>query len=84
MSPQELSLLRLHVVADADPGALVRVLERFQNVNVVPRRVNAELDTTGVFHIQVDIVDLPEATVSLIAAKLVQVPCILNAYWHHA
>jgi hypothetical protein len=36
------------------PGALARVLERFQNLNVLPRRVIAELATTGVFHIEVD------------------------------
>jgi hypothetical protein len=54
MSCEEFSLWRLRVVADADPGALARVLERFQNLNVLPRRVIADLATTGVFHIEVD------------------------------
>ena len=31
------ALLRLRVTAEADLGALSRVLERFQNLNVVPR-----------------------------------------------
>ena len=42
MSAQQFSLLRLRVVADADPGALGRVLEPFQNLNTLPRRVVAE------------------------------------------
>jgi len=84
MSSQESSLLRLRVVADADPGVLARVLERFQNLNVLPRRVVAELGTTGTFHIQVDIASLSENTLTLIAAKLGQVPAITNAYWHRA
>ena len=36
---QSAALLRLRVTAEADLGALSRVLERFQNLNVVPRRV---------------------------------------------
>ena len=82
MSSQECSLLRLRVVADADPGVLARVLESFQNLNVLPRRVIAELGTTGMFHVQVDIAGLSEDTLTLVAAKLGQVPSIVSAYWH--
>lgn len=82
MSSAEFSLLRLHVVVEADPCALVRVLERFQNLNVLPRRVIAEMSTNGTVHIEVDISDLPEATLTLIAEKLKQHPCVENAYWH--
>jgi hypothetical protein len=82
MCCDELSLLRLRVVADADPGALARVLERFQNLNVLPRSVTAELCTTGAFHVQVDIAGVAESTLTSIAAKLGQTPCIQNAYWH--
>jgi hypothetical protein len=82
MSSDELSLLRLRVIADADPGVLARVLERFQNLNVLPRRVMAELSTTECFHVQVDIVGVGESTLTLIAAKLREMPCIQNAYWH--
>jgi hypothetical protein len=79
---QELSLLRLRVAADADPGALARVLERFQNLNIVPRRITAELGANGTLHIQVDIFGLTEERLTLIAAKIGQVPSIVNAYWH--
>ena len=57
------------------------VLERFQNLNVLPRRVVAEFGTTSTFHIQVDIAGLSEERLTLIAAKIEQAPCILSAYW---
>ena len=82
MFVQEVPLLRLRVVTDADPGALARVLERFQCLNVVPRRVIGEFGTNGVFHIQVDVFGLTEERLTLIAAKIGQVPSIVSAYWH--
>jgi predicted dienelactone hydrolase len=82
MSSEDWSVFRLRVTAEADPGALARVLERFQNLNIVPRRVVADLATTGALHIQLDVTGLSEDTVSRIAAKLGQVPSVLEAYWH--
>jgi (p)ppGpp synthase/HD superfamily hydrolase len=81
---ESVSLLHLRIVAEADPGALQRVLERFQNLNVLPRRVIAELSSTGVLHIQVDIVGISDEHLSRIAAKISQAPSILNAFWHRA
>ena len=72
----------LRVSADADPGALPRVLGCFQSVNVVPRRVVAELGTTGTLHIRIDVTGLTEGHLSRIAARIGQVPCVGNAYWH--
>ncbi len=74
--------LCLRVSADADPGALPRVLACFQTLNVVPRRVVAELGTTGMLYIRIDVSGLTEGHLSLIAAKIGQVPCVGNAYWH--
>jgi hypothetical protein len=74
--------LCLRVNADADPGALARVLTSFQTLNVVPRRVVAELGTTGTLYIRIDVTGLTERHLSLIAAKVGQVPCVGNAYWH--
>ena len=79
MSSQKLSRLCLRVVADADPGAPARVLERFQILNVVPQRVIAEFGETGMMHIQIDVGELTESTLTLIAANLGQVLSILNA-----
>ena len=84
MASQETALLRLRVVAEADPGALARVLERFQNLNVLPRRVIAEFGSTGAFHIQVDVAGVSEAMLTIITEKVAQVPSVLNAHWHHA
>jgi hypothetical protein len=84
VASQEQALLRLRVVAEADPGALARVLERFQNLNVLPRRVVAEFGSHGAFHIQVDVLGVSEAMLTLITEKIAQVPSVLNAHWHYA
>jgi len=84
MSSQDLTLLRLRVVAEADPGAIARVLERFQNINVLPRRVVVEHGTTGAIHIQVDLTGLSEQTLTLIALKISQVPSVSHVHWHRA
>ncbi|HVY83401.1 MAG TPA: hypothetical protein VG994_20615 [Steroidobacteraceae bacterium] len=84
MSANSLSVLRLKVVAEADSGALMRVLERFQNLGVLPRRVLAEFTTTDSMSIQVDIAGLQEDRMTLIAAKVGQIPCVTQAYWHYA
>jgi hypothetical protein len=73
---------RLRVVADADPGAIARVVERFQNLNIIPRRVSAEFSSNDLLHIEVDVSGVPEEQLALIAGKIRQSPCIVNAYWH--
>jgi hypothetical protein len=82
MCSQELSLWRLRVVADADPGTIARVIERFQNLNVLPRRVIAEFATNDTLHIQVDVCGLPEEQLRLIAAKIGQSLSVTYAHWH--
>jgi len=82
MCSQELSLWRLRVLADADPCVLARVFERFQNLNVLPRRIVAEYGTNDTLHVQIDVVGLAERQLTTIAAKIGQSPGILNAYWH--
>jgi hypothetical protein len=83
MYPDEsFSLLRLRVVADADPVAIGAVVKRFQNLNVVPRRVSAEFGVDGRLHIEVDVCGVTGEQLSLITSKVNQSPCIHNAYWH--
>ena len=85
MSSQSLTtLLRLRVVTDADPGAVARVLERFQNINVLPRRVVVEHGTNGSVYIQVDVAGISEQMLTLIALKISQVPCVSHVHWHRA
>jgi hypothetical protein len=82
MLTQELSLWRLRVTADADPGVVARVVERFQNLNVLPRRVFAEADSNNRFSIEVDVFGLAAAQMSMVAAKLRQNTSVLNVYWY--
>jgi hypothetical protein len=76
------ALLSLRVVADLDAGALPRILHQFQNLNVIPRRVFAELGSTPKLYIRIDVAGLPEERLSLIAAKVAQLAGVVNAYWH--
>ena len=78
------SLLRLRVVAEADAGVLMRVLERFQNLGVLPRRVIAEFTTTDSVSIQLDVAGMDESRLTIIAAKLGEMPFVTRAYWHYA
>jgi len=74
--------LILRVMAEADPSALVRVLMPFQNLNIVPRCVSAELASTRVLHIRVELPGFAEERLTQIAAKLAEFPYVLRAYWH--
>jgi hypothetical protein len=82
MDSATVSLLRLRVIADADPGAIARVIERFQNLNCVPRRVIAEFGTDDKIHIQVDVCGMTETQLAIIAQKVGQAASIVGAYWH--
>jgi hypothetical protein len=81
-SPLTYSRRRLQVLADADPGAIARVVERFQNLNIIPRRVSAEFSSNDLLHIEVDVCGIPEEQLALIAGKILQATSIVNAYWH--
>ena len=82
MSTPHTQVLHLRVAAEADPGVVARVLERFQNLNLIPRRVVADWGSNDQLHVQVDIAGLSEERLTIIAAKIGQVPSILYAYWH--
>jgi len=73
---------RLQVVADADPGAIARDVERFLNLNVIPRRIIAEFASNDLVHIEVDVRGISAECMALIAGKIEQSPCIVRAHWH--
>lgn len=75
-------LFRLQVVSDADPTAIARVVERFTNLNVVPRRLLAEFGSNDTLHIQVDVFGLSEDQLSLVAAKIGEAPAIISTRFH--
>ena len=83
MSTTTHGYFRLRVTTDADPGSVARILERFQNVNVLPRRVIAEHAGPDQFHVQLDVTGVTEEFLSLVTAKIGQCPAVLNAYWHY-
>ena len=76
------TLLRLRVATEDDPGALARLLGYFQNLNVTPRRIEAQFASTGLMHIQIDVCGMSEARLSLIVAKITQHVPVVNASWH--
>jgi hypothetical protein len=81
--PVPAALSRLYVTAEADPTALARVVERFQNLNVLPRRLVAEFGARGILHIQVDVFGLPEERMTLITNKLDQTTNVVSVHWHY-
>jgi hypothetical protein len=82
MCAESFSRSRLRVVADSDPGVIARVLERFQNLNVLPRRVHVELGSNDLLHIEVDVFGLNADQRKSIATKVTQAVCVITAYWH--
>jgi hypothetical protein len=70
------------VVADADSLAVICVVQRFHNLNVVPRRISAEFGTDDRLHIEVDVIGLTEEQLALVAGKIGEAPSIHQAYWH--
>jgi hypothetical protein len=81
-SHESLSLFRLRVVADPDPNAIGRVIERFQNLNIVPRRISAEFGSNDRLHIEVDVFGLTEEQISLVASKISEAVSIYHAQWY--
>jgi prephenate dehydratase len=68
--------LRLKTIVEADPGALVRLLQLFQIRNLVPRRVRAQRlgDQFIEAEIELDSAEIAPETLRLIAAKLQELP----------
>jgi hypothetical protein len=82
MSASTVSLFRLRVLADSDPGTIARVVERFQNLNILPRRVLAEFGIHETLHIEVDVCGMPEEQIRIIAAKIREATSVVSAHWH--
>jgi hypothetical protein len=81
MSPSDAAALRLKAIVEADPGALIRLLQLFQIRNVTPLHVRSR--RLGVEYIEAEIevdgTELPMATLQLIAAKAQELPVTLAA-----
>jgi hypothetical protein len=81
MSPPDAATLRLKAIVEADPGALIRLLQLFQIRNVSPLHVRAR--RLGCEFIEAEIeLDAAEMTIEilrLIAAKAQELPITLAA-----
>ena len=81
MHPPDAAALRLKAIVEADPGALVRLLQLFQIRNIVPRAVRAR--RLGLEYIEAEIefddAELTADTLRLIAAKAQELPITLAA-----
>jgi hypothetical protein len=81
MSPPDAAALRLKAIVEADPGALIRLLQLFQIRNVTPLRVRARRLGGEFIEAEVEL-DAAEVTIDilrLVAAKAQELPITLAA-----
>jgi hypothetical protein len=73
----------LRVRAEHDPGILLRILERFCNLNIVPDRFSAVSGTGKDIFVEVEVTGVPAMTANLIVAKLGELPSVFDAVLVH-
>ena len=73
--------LRLKAVVEADPGALVRVLQFFQARNLIPRTVASERlgDEYLQIQIELDPAELAGDGFRIVVSKINELPIVLAA-----
>jgi hypothetical protein len=73
--------LRLKAVVEADPGALVRVLQFFQARNLIPRTVASERlgDEYLQIQIELDPAQLADDGFRIVVSKINELPIVLAA-----
>ena len=81
MHVYESAVLRIRVVAEADPGALVRTPQFLQARNLVPRGVTSQRLGNEYLEIgiEIDTADCTIETLSLVIAKLNELPIVVAA-----
>ena len=81
MQVDNAAVLRLRVVAEADPGVLVRTLQFFQARNIVPGRVSAQRMGAEFLEIaiEVDATECSKETFRMVVSKLQELPIIIAA-----
>jgi hypothetical protein len=78
------SELTLDVISDPEPGALLRVLQQFANLNLLPTYFTAEACDDGTLSMRLEVTDCAPQVLERISAKLGQMPCIRESSWHYA
>jgi hypothetical protein len=81
LKPSDAAVLRLKAIVEADPGALIRLLQLFQTRNIVPSAVRAR--RLGLEYIEAEIEfaggELTAETLRLVTAKAQELPITLAA-----
>lgn len=81
MSPPDAAALRLKAIVEADPGALIRLLQLFQVRNVTPLRVHARRLGCEFVEAEIELnpAEITIDTLRLVAAKAQELPITLAA-----
>ena len=74
MRANEAAVMRLRAMVEAEPSALVRVLQQLQARNLVPLRVCASRLGSDLMEIEVELSGLASCTLQSLAAKIGQMP----------
>ena len=79
MQSNTAAVARLKAVVEADPGALVRVLQFFQARNVIPTRVDARRMGAEFLEIEVelDVGELPADSLRIVVSKINELPIVI-------
>lgn len=72
---------RVKILAEADPGALARILQPFQILNVVPISFHAQRVGATYLEVTLELApnEVPSETARLVVAKLAQLPAVMAA-----
>jgi hypothetical protein len=81
MQVSNAAALRLKAVVEADPGALVRVLQFFQARNLIPRTVASERLGTEYLQIQIELdpSEIADDGFRIVVSKINELPVVLAA-----
>src|SRR4030095_2570046 len=81
MSPSDAAALRLKAIVEADPGALIRLLQLFQIRNVTPLQVRARRLGPEFIEAEIELAgaEMTIDTLRLIVAKAQELPITLAA-----
>jgi hypothetical protein len=81
MSPSDAAALRLKAIVEADPGALIRLLQLFQIRNVTPLHVRARRLGPEFIEAEIELAgsEMTLDTLRLIAAKAQELPVTVAA-----
>jgi hypothetical protein len=81
LHPCDAAVLRLKAIVEADPGALIRLLQLFQTRNIVPSAVRARRLGLEYIEAEIEFADagLTADTLRLITAKAQELPITLAA-----